>query len=381
MSPIYRQMSVQDFLFKSFEDIGPLVINGDMTATKTYRSEHPVERLRNVLNVDALIWKLANFNSRHANLFDDDMSSHYNTFYIPKHSGGLRRIDPPDEGLKTALYELKDIFEFDFHALYHTAAFAYVRKRSTKAAVKKHQQNESRWFGKFDLHDFFGSTTLDFVMHQLSMVFPFSEVISTEAGEKELRKALSLAFLDGGLPQGSPLSPMITNVMMIPIDSEISVALRNLEQKFIYTRYADDFLISSRYEFKVEDISKLIADILEKFSAPFRFNDKKTRYGSSSGRNWNLGIMLTADNKMTVGHQRKRHLQTMMHNYIVDRQKGVKWTANDIMVMQGICSYVRSIEPEAMNGIIEHINKKHGVDITAMIKADLKDPMSTLAIA
>lgn len=37
--------------------------------------------------------------------------------------------------------------------------------------------------------------------------------------------------------------------MMIPVDFKLSNTLRNFEkQSFIYTRYADDFIISSKYD-------------------------------------------------------------------------------------------------------------------------------------
>ena len=104
---------------------------------------------------------------------------------------------------------------------YHTAAFAYVKKRSTVDAVKRHQKNSSKWFAKLDLHDFFGSTTLDYAISMFSMVFPFSEIVKEPQGEEALRTAMSLAFLNGGLPQGTPISPLITNVMMIPVDFKV----------------------------------------------------------------------------------------------------------------------------------------------------------------
>lgn len=47
-----------------------------------------------------------------------------------------------------ALRRLKTMLEEDFHVLYHTSAFAYIKKRCTVDAVKRHQKNESKWFGK-----------------------------------------------------------------------------------------------------------------------------------------------------------------------------------------------------------------------------------------
>lgn len=369
-TPMYRQMSVEEFLFQSYTM--PVLITNNTANTRTYKFDKALSRLAKAINVNMLVWKLAQFNALTAKLREVDRHKLYDTFRIPKRSGGMRKISAPKEELKSALRDLKDIFENDFHALYHTSAFAYIRQRDTYAAVKRHQQNESKWFGKFDLHDFFGSTTLDFVMRQFSQIFPFSEVIKTEAGASELRNALELAFLDGGLPQGTPISPIITNIMMIPVDFELSNRLREFEkQSFVYTRYADDFIISSKYDFDITKISKLISDVLAEFSAPFTLNAKKTRYGSSSGRNWNLGIMLTKDNQMTVGHKRKRQFQAMLYNYITDRKKGVLWSREDIQVMEGVRSYIHRIEPDATDAIVEHYDRKFGVNLKQMIRQDL----------
>ena len=127
----------------------------------------------------------------------------------------------------------------------------------------------------------------------LARIFPFSEIVKYPVGRDEFTKALSLCFLNNGLPQGTPISPFITNVMMIAIDHKISNTLRNFDNKrFVYTRYADDLLISCKIDFNKDLVQKLVADTLSEFNAPFGIKAEKTRYGSSAGRNWNLGLML-----------------------------------------------------------------------------------------
>ena len=272
-----------------------------------------------------------------------------------------------------ALRRLKTIFEEDFHVLYHTSAFAYVRKRSTIDAVKRHQSNESRWFGKYDLSNFFGSTTLDFVIKMFSMIYPFSEVVKESVGLEELRTALELAFLDGGLPQGTPISPLITNVMMIPVDYKLANGLREYNhQRFVYTRYADDFLISSKYTFSFRDIENYIINTLKEFDAPFTIKSQKTRYGSSAGSNWNLGVMLNKDNEITIGHKRKRQFQAMLASYVMDKQHGTDWDRSDIQAMEGYRNYYRMVEGESIDKLVEHIGKKFNVNIVQLIKDDLR---------
>lgn len=368
---MFHQMTLEELLFQDYHV--PTIINTNESNTKTYEFEQASKHFTNKIDVDLLIRKLTRYNESTEELRGEKRHNLYNSFYIPKKSGGLRHINAPVPELMDALRRQKTLYEEDFHALYHTSAFAYIENRSTVDAVKRHQANESKWFGKLDLHDFFGSTTLDFVMSMFSMVFPFSEVVKIPDGEAQLRKALELAFLDGGLPQGTPISPLITNIMMIPVDFKLTKALRDFDkQRFVYTRYADDFIISSRFDFDVHQIEHLVVSTLTGFKAPFSINASKTRYGSSAGRNWNLGIMLNKDNQITVGYKKKRQFQSMMYNYINDKRNGVEWPKEDVMAMQGLYSYYRMIEPEVIDAIVHHTNEKLNVDVIRTIKADLR---------
>lgn len=370
-SPMFHQMTLEELLFQDYK--GPAIVNTSDSNTRTYEFDQASEHFTSRIDVGSLITKLTRYNQSTEELRGKKRHELYKSFCIPKKSGGLRHINAPQPELMDALRRQKTMYEEEFHVLYHTSAFAYIKNRCTVDAVKRHQSNESKWFAKLDLHDFFGSTTLDFVMSMFSMIFPFSEVVKVPEGKAQLRKALELAFLDGGLPQGTPISPLITNVMMIPVDFKLTKAFRNYEkQQFVYTRYADDFIISSKYDFDVHEVEKVVVDTLKGFGAPFSINASKTRYGSSAGRNWNLGVMLNKDNEITVGYKKKRQFQSMMYNYINDKRNGVAWPREDIMAMQGLHSYYRMVEPDAIDAIVHHASEKMGVDIILTIKEDLR---------
>lgn len=266
------------------------------------------------------------------------------------------------------------MLENEFFCMHHTASFGYVKHRSTYKALKRHQQNESNWFAKYDLRDFFGSTTLDFAMQSLSMVFPFCEIVKSTEGRNELYKALELGFLDNKLPQGTPLSPLLTNLIMVPFDFEFSKALRGMDQRFVYTRYADDIQVSSQYEFDKKEITNKINEILKNLNAPFRINSEKTRYGSKAGRNWNLGLMLNADNEITVGHKKKRKLKVQLFNYAMDKKHGIKWDYSELSSLNGHLNHCLSIEKRTITALVEGISNKCGINIMQSIKDDLRKP-------
>lgn len=372
-SPMYHQMTLEEFLFQT--ETAPALVTANTANTRTYQLDRISYPLRQKLGLDVvkLIRCLRDFNASTEVLRSADRHSLYNTFYIPKAHGGFRRIDAPNDDLMNALRTLKTLFETEFHALYHTSAFAYVRHRSTIDAVKRHQQNESRWFGKYDLHNFFGSTTLPFVMNMFSMIYPFSEVVQNPHGREELERALELAFLDGVLPQGTPISPLITNVMMIPVDYKLANSFRDFQrQRFVYTRYADDFLVSSRYTFSYRAVENHIVETLSSFGAPFSINREKTRYGSSAGRNWNLGVMLNEHNEITVGYQNKRRFQAALTSFVRDTQAGNLWPLEEVQRLEGMRNYYHMVEGDKITQLVSYVSQKMGVDIPAMMKQQLR---------
>ena len=255
----------------------------------------------------------------------------YHTFSIPKRTGGYREICAPVDELKIKqteiLNKLKQLCPYP-----HEAAYAYVEERSTKDAMEKHLKNKSHWYLKLDLHGFFPSCTRLFVMQQLDKIYPFYKLSS--ASKDLIRK---YCFKDGALPQGAPTSPYLSNIIMIPIDYDINKYC--MENNLVYTRYADDIIISGYNKFDWRTVENFIKETLPE---NLQLNTDKTRFGSASGRNWNLGLMVTND-KITVGNQRKRRLKQALYNY--QKTKNT-WELNDLQHLLGELQYVIQIEPD-----------------------------------
>lgn len=305
----------------------------------------------------------------------------YTTFLMRKKSNPrkFRTINAPSEDLSKALRNLKELLDSMMIRSHHASAFAYIEHRSIVDAVKKHQKWESHWYSHFDFSDFFGSTTLDFLLSQMEMIYPFHFILQNPEGKAELTKALQLCFLDGGLPQGTPISPWITNMMMIPFDHIVTNTLTEFQfpntdrtERFVYTRYADDIIVSSRGTFNVKEIENFIQNTLFSMNAPFALNPEKTHYGSRAGANWNLGLMVNKDNEITVGHKKKKELEAMLTNYILDRANGNPWDLDDIYALQGKIAYFRSIEAAKIERLIQQYNKKFNTDVLSTIKQDIK---------
>lgn len=380
--PVFQQLTLDQILYGEVP-IRETPIFWNETNTRTKYVKTLKRRFTSQFDFYRMASLLHQFNQKHRRLFEAERSDLYTTFLLPKKSGGTRRIDAPNDDLMTALRELKNIFEKEFSpskhrpSLYHTTAFAYVKGRCHKDSLVRHQKNKSHWYLKLDFTNFFGSTTKAFVMNMLKRIFPFSEMFSRASWERELDQAIDLCFLNGGLPQGTPISPMLTNLIMLPIDYEICRGLRRMEQptetrpdgnSFVYTRYADDITISGKRSFQFREVQDMIRTVLDHFEAPYVWKEEKTHYGSRAGNNWNLGLMINKDNQITIGWERKRRLRAVIDDYMTRHEK---WSVHDVQVLAGQINYYTSVEPEYIDGVMRYYSEKYGSSVMRRIKLDL----------
>lgn len=282
----------------------------------------------------------------------------YNTFYIPKKKGGYRTINAPDAYLMQVLENYKYQIE-SLNVLPHDAAHAYVKNRSTVTALQVHQKNQSKWFLKLDFTDFFGSFTKERVLEQLKQVYPFAVMLLIPQNKQNIETMIEHCLKDGVLPQGAPTSPILTNICMVPIDFAISAYCK--KAGLIYTRYADDIIISSKEPFDFKAIERAIKTKLT--PEWLQINPNKTRYGSNGGRNWNLGLMLNKDNNITIGHKKKEILKATIYRALTS-----ELTAQEKMEIQGYISYTRQIEPGYVNQIIRRLEQKTGQNLKSKLK-------------
>jgi hypothetical protein len=89
-------------MMEGIEDVSQYVQN-NITNTRTHWVERPNQRLLDNTNIDRMIEALKAFNQSKEALFSQSRASLYHSFHIPKSSGGLRRIDTPQQELKDTL--------------------------------------------------------------------------------------------------------------------------------------------------------------------------------------------------------------------------------------------------------------------------------------
>jgi len=293
----------------------------------------------------------------------EDIPNSYRHCRIPKKSNPnkMRELDIPNDTLKNIQSYYKHYIEDTLHTLPHTAAYAYVKGRDIIKANQMHQSNESNWFLQIDLKDFFPSINEEFLRRMLLQVYPFKFI-----PEEHFENIINYALLNNSIPQGSPLSPTITNILMVPIDYAITKKLQDYDKKnFIYTRYADDIKISCKQHFDPKKIVQVILDIFKEFDAPLKINHDKTRYGSRAGKNYYLGVILNKDNQISPGWRNNKKLRAKLFDFVMH---GTEWDPHEVHKMLGIIAYYKNIEPEFIKKTIDKYNNKYSTDIIAKAK-------------
>lgn len=298
----------------------------------------------------------ARFATRLAAYRGQDMQQHYETFTIPKHSGGWRTINAPKEELKELQRDIKDYLE-NAGVNSHTAAYAYVKHRSAKDAIIRHQRTEHTCYLKLDFSDFFGSCNKQTIMRSLTQI-PFFACMPIQT----LNDMLHVAMLNNGLPQGTPLSPWLTNQIMLPYDFEIAKACNS--RAITYTRYADDMLFSANNKTALQAAIRIVREVIA--GTNLKINNDKTRISTIYGKNWNLGLMTNKDNEITVGWRNKERARATLHNFILNPNAITSQQASEIL---GKWQYYHQIEPEYFDNLLSKYSAQAGYNIKdALIK-------------
>jgi RNA-directed DNA polymerase len=158
---------------------------------------------------------------------------------IPKPQGGVRTLGIPtvvDRLIQQALHQvLQPIFEPTFA----DGSYGFRPGRNAHQALRQARQyvaQGKRWVVDMDLEKFFDRVNHDLLMSKLAMTIGDARVLTL------IRRYLEAGMMADGLvqprtegtPQGGPLSPLLSNILLTDLDRELE------RRGHAFCRYADD---------------------------------------------------------------------------------------------------------------------------------------------
>ncbi len=256
-------------------------------------------------------------------LFIKKTENLYTSFEIPKRSGGIRVINAPHKELKSVQRKLSDALQQyqntfrEEQGINAILSHAFEKEKSIITNAKIHRNK--RYVVNIDLQDFFTSfhfgRVRGFFEKNRNFLLPY-EVAVTIA---------QIACYNGHLPQGSPCSPIITNL----ICNKMDIWLLQLAKayKLDYTRYADDLTFSTNrtaflgeYDKFIEEVSSVIAH------SGFSVNERKTRLQFRDSRQEVTGLVV--NKKISVKREYIKKTRAMAHqlyqtgHFTIDGKEG-----------------------------------------------------------
>lgn len=273
--------------------------------------------------------KLLGYDNKYVYSLSNDSFKFYRKFTILKKNGKERVINEPLPSLKEIQnWILKEILNNIQVSPY---AKAYIKNKSIKDNARFHKKQNKVL--SIDLQDFFPSIEFNRVLN-----------VFRKSGYRENVAVMlaNICCLDGSIPQGSPTSPALSNIIASKLDYQIVKYIE--DSKIRYTRYADDLTFSGN--FNEGNLIKNIERIVN--NQGFFINNEKTRVRTRNQRQEVTGIVV--NEKMQIERAIRRRIRSDvyyiqkygLHSHI--NKIGEKRT-NYIYHLIGLASYILFINP------------------------------------
>jgi len=213
---------------------------------------------------------------------------------IPKPDGGERKLGIPTVVDRFVQQAMLQVLQEQWDPTFSTHSHGFRPGHSQHGAILEAQQYLAEGYGwvvDLDLEKFFDRVNHDRLMSRLS------ERISDKRMLKLIGGFLRAGVLEGGLespseegtPQGGPLSPLLSNIVLDELDKELE------RRGHRYVRYADDCNIYVRSERAgkrvMEHVTRFITGKLK-----LRVNEKKSAVARPHERKF-LGFSFTGEEK------------------------------------------------------------------------------------
>ena len=300
-------------------------------------------------------------------LYKMDDSKKYRKFMISKKFGGTRTIHAPCEELSLLqkrladlLYDCVELRKSD-NTRFWSASHGFHKGRTIVSNARMHKRR--RFVFNLDLENFFGTINFGRVRGFFikDAMFNLDSKVATIVAQ--------IACHENKLPQGSPCSPVISNLIGNILDSKLITLAR--DARCTYTRYADDLTFSTNkkdfpFEIAVNlddkgwDIGEKLEEAIKKLG--FFINPTKTRMSLRQSRQTVTGLVV--NDKVNINQDYYRATRAMCNSVFEygkyhDPDDDLKSKTNELKALDGRLSYIyfvkaqRDRKPEEINKLAE----------------------------
>ena len=214
---------------------------------------------------------------------------------IPKPNGGVRKLGIPTVLDRVIQQAMVQVLSPMFEPYFSEYSYGFRPNRCCQMAIIKaleYFNDGYDWVVDIDLEKFFDNVPHDRLLRMVSDVVKDGNVISLV--NKFLKAGVMIQGnyedTEIGTPQGGPLSPLLSNIMLNKLDKELEA--RGLH----FTRYADDTIILVKSEKAANRVMESITHFIEK-KLGLKVNMTKTKickpndlkylgFGFYKGKEW-----------------------------------------------------------------------------------------------
>lgn len=284
--------------------------------------------------------------------FDDflhvDVSSNCQPIHL-RHRTAYR----PDKKLK-AYHVFLNTFLFEHLEVNKRVVYSYRKGVNPHEVALPHAL--SRAFFQTDIENFFGS--IDRYLIESTILLQEKRTPISDL-DSYIERILELTTMNDTLPIGFPTSPPISNICLTRFDDDFEEYC--LISDLVYTRYADDIVVSANSREALDGVETKLNELLMKhFSEKLRLNKEKNKLTTIGRRTRILGMNILPNGRVTIDIKLKNKIEVLLHFYIRNRSKFLELSGGDsdagIKRLAGYINYINSAD----RPYLEKLKRKFG---------------------
>ena len=273
---------------------------------------------------------------------------------ISKPDGGIRTLGIPTVVDRLIQQAIAQALSPHVEPTFSTSSYGFRPGRNAWQAVQQaqqHIQSGKRWVVDMDLEKFFDRVDHDIQMSRLARRIKDTRLLKLIRRylEAEMEDGDGVIKRDKGMPQGGPLSPLLSNILLDELDKELE------RRGHSFCRYADDCNIYVRSQKAGEQLLKAISEFLRN-QLKLQINQGK----SAVARPWKrkfLGYSFTwhKQAKLKIAPGSVKRLKDKIRSLTTGhRSKSVAGAIRELTpVLRGWISYFRLTE---VKGVLEELD-------------------------